>query len=258
MTDHTSSAVVAGFYDRLAGDYDRMTGLDKRFISEKPFFRLLVETHGIKTAIDAGAGTGFHSLLLSQLGVRVTAVDISRKMLAALRQNAERMGLSVKTVESPFQDLPDRIPEKVDALFCLGNSLPHLLDEAGLGSSLKAFYTLLRPGGWIFLHLLNYEKILSLHERVLNVKEDGDSIFVRFYDYGESALRFNILTLTRHASGWDSALEGVNLHAWTSEEIADGLVNAGFTKPRLFGGISMEPFLPQTSKDLVLTAMKNT
>jgi hypothetical protein len=153
--------------------------------------------------------------------------------------------------------LPDRIPEKVDAVFCLGNSLAHLLDEADLVSSLKAFHTLLRPGGWIFLHLLNYERILSVRERVLNVKEDGDSIFVRFYDYGEGALRFNILTLTRRVSGWDSSLEEVNLHPWTSEEIAGGLVNAGFTKPCLFGGISMEPFVPLMSKDLVITAMKN-
>jgi hypothetical protein len=89
------------------------------------------------------------------------------------------------------------------------------------------------------------------------VKEDGDSIFVRFYDYGESTLRFNILKLTRRAGGWDSTLEGVNLRPWTSEDIADGLINAGFTKPRLFGGISMDPFDPQISKDLVLTAMKN-
>jgi hypothetical protein len=31
-----------------------MTGFGKRFIQEKPFFKLLVESHHIATALDAG------------------------------------------------------------------------------------------------------------------------------------------------------------------------------------------------------------
>jgi len=47
------------FYDELSADYDAMTGFDKRFAAERPFFRLIVERHNIKSAIDAGRGPAF-------------------------------------------------------------------------------------------------------------------------------------------------------------------------------------------------------
>jgi ubiquinone/menaquinone biosynthesis C-methylase UbiE len=76
---------VAKFYDALAPDYDTMTGFQKRFVHEKPFFRLLVEKYKIRTVLDAGCGTGFHSLLLAQLGVQVTAIDVSPVIKNPLR-----------------------------------------------------------------------------------------------------------------------------------------------------------------------------
>ena len=42
---------IPAFYDRLAPDYDEMTGFGRRFVHEKPFFRLLVENHHIAEAI---------------------------------------------------------------------------------------------------------------------------------------------------------------------------------------------------------------
>lgn len=50
--------------------------------------------------LDAGAGTGFLSLLLAGQGYRVTALDLSPGMLARLRDKAAQRGLSVETVEA--------------------------------------------------------------------------------------------------------------------------------------------------------------
>jgi len=63
---------IAKFYDLLAPDYDGMTGFADRFARETPAFQTLVRRYGIRQALDAGCGTGFHSILLSQLGVTVT------------------------------------------------------------------------------------------------------------------------------------------------------------------------------------------
>jgi len=249
---------VACFYDRLSADYDRMTGFEKRFVSEKPFFRLLLDRYRIRTAIDAGAGTGFHSLLLSQLGVGVTAVDVSKEMLAALRRHAAEMGLNVDTLESSFQSLPDHLAEPRDAVFCLGNSLAHLLDVFDLELSIWNFARVLEGGGLLFVQLLNYERILRSRERVLNVKQEGNSLYVRFYDYEERLIRFNVLKLTHGPGGWDSTIETVKLSPWTKGEILPALAAAGFAEPRVYGGISMEPYDPEVSKDLVILAVKGS
>jgi ubiquinone/menaquinone biosynthesis C-methylase UbiE len=50
------------FYDELAANYDEMTGFDQRFPHECPFFRILIERSHVTSALDAGCGTGFHSI----------------------------------------------------------------------------------------------------------------------------------------------------------------------------------------------------
>jgi SAM-dependent methyltransferase len=56
--------------------------------------------------LDCGAGTGFLSLIAAQLGHRVTAVDLSGRMLAKLQEAAARDGLTIETVEGPADVAP--------------------------------------------------------------------------------------------------------------------------------------------------------
>ena len=56
--------------------------------------------------LDAGAGTGFLSLILADQGYEVTAVDFSEQMLAILKSKAARLGLNVNVVQADAADLP--------------------------------------------------------------------------------------------------------------------------------------------------------
>jgi glycine/sarcosine N-methyltransferase len=254
MTEQTSKQEVASFYDRLAPDYDLMTGFEKRFVHEKPFFRILLEKHRIATALDAGCGTGFHSLLLAQLGVSVTAVDVSAAMVQRLERHAVEKDLRVRTAVSDFQSVPDILREPVDAVFCMGNTLAHLLSASELNNALAAFARVVRPGGILFAQTLNYELILSRRDRIQSVKEAGGVTFVRSYEYGGEFLVFNILRLERGAGGVTHATESVRLRPVLAEELLPLLRGAGFDSIRTFGGISMEEFDPGASKDLVILA----
>lgn len=124
MADQPRS--VSEFYDLLAPTYDAMTGFDKRFVQEKPFFRLLVERYEIKTALDAGCGSGFHSLLLSQLGIQVTAIDASAEMVRLTKEHARSFNVNIRTIHGSFGDLGNLVAEQFDAVFVMGNSLAHL------------------------------------------------------------------------------------------------------------------------------------
>ncbi len=253
MVPTTDGAKAAArFYDSLAGDYDRMTGFEKRFVAERPFFKLIVETYGIRKAVDAGAGTGFHSLLLSELGVRVSAVDASPAMLATLRKNARQRNLEVEAVQSTFAGAAEKLKGKYDAVFCLGNSLAHVLTGEELLAALVSFRSLLEQEGILFVQMLNYARILAGRERIQSVKEEGDTIFVRFYDYEAELLRFNILTMTRTPSGFETNLESVPLRPWKAEDIRPLLERAGFSSASFFGAVSMGPYESARSKDLVV------
>ena len=67
--------------------------------------------------LDAGAGTGFVSLILAALGYQVTAVDLSAQMLAVLRSKADRLGLDIRTVHAdvvhpPSGEIFDAVVER--------------------------------------------------------------------------------------------------------------------------------------------------
>jgi SAM-dependent methyltransferase len=253
MTDNKQPDSVPGFYDKLADGYDTMTGFEGRFVKERPFFQSLVENHSVRTAIDAGAGTGFHSLLLAQLGVKVTAVDISQRMLDVLSRHAAAMSLSVDTVASDLADLPAHMTSPVDAVFTLGNTLAHCLSPGALQAVFTGFRKVLHPGGILFAQILNYRKILAAREQVLSIKEANGYRFTRRYTYGERLIRFSITRedLNGHAP---PEVDSVDLFPFLETDVEGALHAAGFSDVRLFGSVSMEPYDAVRSKDLVVLA----
>lgn len=247
---------VADFYDRLAPDYDLMTGFEQRFVRERPFFRLLVERYGIQRALDAGCGTGFHSFLLAQLGVEVSAVDVSAAMLEQLSAHSRELQLPVRTLQASLGSLAGRFDSTFDAVFCLGNTLAHLVTDDELRAALADFAAVLDPDGVLILQLLNFERILKSAERIQSVKEQGNKTFVRFYDFESNIVRFNVLTLERGKGSVHYSLRSVHLRPICRAELTDALRASGFEEPNVYGAISLEEFTADSSPDLVAIARK--
>lgn len=252
---HTADS-IASFYDTLAIDYDEMTEFEKRFAREKLFFQNLIRRYGIASAMDAGCGTGFHSLLLAQLGVRVVAVDISENMLHRLALHARAMSLKIKMVHSSFEDIRKNLRQKVDAVFSMGNSLPHLLSKKALRRTVKGFAASIMRSGILLVQILNYDRILASRERIQSIKEVNGKTFIRFYDYEGQRLRFNILSIRKQGSGLRHELNSVTLRPILSKELAELVNECGFGNVKLYGNISLSPYEPQKSHDLIILARR--
>lgn len=245
------------FYEALSVDYDLMTGFHDRFVRERPFFHMIVEKYRIRTALDAGCGTGFHSFLLTQLGVKVTAVDLSPGMISLVRRHARELGLPVRTFTAHFDALPKSLNGSFDAVFSLGNSLAHSASAGELGQSLTSFAKVLRHEGILFLQNLNYDRILNAREKVQSVKEAGTKTFVRYYDYDDKGVVFNILTIEKTPEGILQNHRTVRLLPLLRRDLVETLKAAGFVDIRLFGGISMNEYDADSSKDLVVLAKRS-
>jgi ubiquinone/menaquinone biosynthesis C-methylase UbiE len=101
------------YHDAAAVDYDAKWSIDFGPLARSQTRRKLEKALGgpapaFGRALELGAGTGYFSLNLLADGViaRATATDISAGMLAALKANAERLGLAVETVRSDAESLP--------------------------------------------------------------------------------------------------------------------------------------------------------
>jgi len=239
---------VSVFFDALAPAYDSMTDIESRLVRERPFFHVLVERYGMRTAIDAGTGTGVHGILLAQLGVHVTAVDVSHDMLHLAEGNAIRHGVTLETVHADLLTLTDVVKGPVDAVLCLGNTLANIVTVGELHRVFAGFRRLLKPGGVLVVQVLNYVKIPRDREVLLLSRERKGVVFERRYRPHSKLLEFE--TSIRRPSGVETRT--VLHHPWSAGTLVSLLADTGFKTPAIHGGIDLRIFDPEVSIDLVL------
>ena len=138
------------YHDAAAGSYDSKWGIDFGAVGQRQVRAKLGKALGelperpFGDALEIGAGTGYFSLNLLQLGLieRATATDISPGMLETLRGSAAELGLEVETVPTGAERLPfeDRSFD-----FVFGHAVLHHIPD--LERAFAEFARVLRPGG---------------------------------------------------------------------------------------------------------------
>lgn len=104
-------------------------------------------------ALDLGAGQGRNAVWLAQQGWDVTAIDISGAGLAAASNNAKKVGTSITTVKTTYEDF-DFGTERWDLIVMILSWAP--VSDPAFVARLNAS---LRPGGvLVFEHVLATEK----------------------------------------------------------------------------------------------------
>jgi SAM-dependent methyltransferase len=144
--------VNARYHDAAAESYDVKWGIDFGPIGQDQVAGKLRKALGgrpaepFAEALEIGAGTGYFSLNLAQLGLigHATATDISERMLATLDATAGELGVPVRTVCTEAEALPFD-DQGFDLVF--GHAVLHHIPD--LERAFAEFRRVLRPGGTI-------------------------------------------------------------------------------------------------------------
>ena len=177
-------------YDDLSNDYDRFVNWPARLAAELPFLEAQLAAHGARRVLDVAAGTGRHAIALARAGYALTATDLSAGMIARARENAATAGVALDLAVAGFGALSGITPGPFDAVLCLGNSLPHLLDGDALSAALADMAAVLRPGGVLLVQLRNFVPVLAERQRFMppeaHREDDREWLFFPLLRFRES------------------------------------------------------------------------
>lgn len=140
---------VAGAYDALAAEYDRLVEEDF-WMRQILWARYLQTFRPGERLLDVACGTGLDTLFLARSGLEMAGIDASPGMIGQLQAKAEREGLKIDA----------RVGDAADLSAWQDHSLNGMISAfAGLNTvDLERFAAeadrVLRPGGRMVLHLL--------------------------------------------------------------------------------------------------------
>lgn len=169
--------------------------------------------------LDVGAGTGVHSLLLSQRGVEVISIDVSPVAVGIMRAR----GLSALEA-----DVFDFSGGEFDTLLLLGHGLGLTGDPAGLDRFLSRARSLLRPGGCVLLDSLDVTRTedaanLAYQARNRAASREIGEIRMRFELDGECGPWFGWLHVEPASLAHHAAVAGLECEVLRMETSGDYL-----------------------------------
>lgn len=195
---------VKEHYDQqLAAIYSWMSGGSEAAIERN---RLLFRQLGVEKvtrglAVDLGAGAGFQSVPLAELGFSVVALDFSQQLLAELRERAD--GLPIRTVQDDLLNFERHTDEQARLIVCMGDTLTHLESKDSVQSLLSSVGRALDRGGMLVLTFRDYVSA-ELHgpDRFIPVRSDESKILTCFVEYKGDVVEVHDLLYRKEGSAW--------------------------------------------------------
>ncbi|MBZ0305365.1 MAG: class I SAM-dependent methyltransferase [Anaerolineae bacterium] len=227
------------FYDAIAEYYplfyrDWSTQLEREGLGLRSIFR----NRGVIRVLDASCGPGTQAIPLAQLGFEVVAADPSPGMLRKAKETAKRLGVldKIQFEQTDFLRLHEVISGPFDAIVSKGNSLPHLLLDEEIETTLLTFYEMLRPGGTLIIGMRDFAPFMEDRPRFLpGSTHEGDdgTEFITFdiweWEDGPPVIATQNLFIVRgKGSQYETIKRRVIFRPLSTDEVKVVLLEVGF------------------------------
>jgi len=186
---------LARYYSWLFGDFSAAVESNRQFFIHH---NLLPGKSNI--AIDLGAGCGFGSIAMAQLGFKVLAFDLSQTLLDELKSKSEN--LDITPIKDDILNFTAHCPEGIELCVCMGDTLTHLDSFDDARHLFADVYNSVRTGGKFVLVFRDFIFELKDTDRFIPVKSDSDTIFTCFIEYLKESVLVNDIVYSRTPQGW--------------------------------------------------------
>lgn len=194
-----------------------------------------------KKILDIGCASGELSVQMAKQGAEVTGIDLNVELLKQAAQKNSFSNLTFK--EGNMLSMRHDFPENMfDTIVCFGNTLVHLntLDE--VMQMLDGTRYILKPGGNLFLQILNYDYILENQVQELPLIETENICFIRKYEFEKNATHIRFVTELQVKKEELQIQNSTRLLALKSRQLQTALQKSGFANISLYSNFKGDAF----------------
>lgn len=213
---------LARYYSWIFGDFnDTIEANHQFFVVHK------IIPGRSKLAIDLGAGCGFQSIPLAQMGFSVLAIDLSQRLLDELRGHIGH--LHITPIKDDILNFTAHCPETVELCLCMGDTLTHLDSFEKVKSLFADVYGSLETGGNFVLTFRHLVFESYGRDRFIQIKSDSSTIFTCMLEYEKEHVIVNDMIYTKNIDGWKLHVSSYRKLRIPSEWVTKELTEVGFT-----------------------------
>jgi SAM-dependent methyltransferase len=198
------------YYDELAGQYRLFFGdFEASQEEEGRWLDRELQARGVRTVLDASAGTGRQAIPLRKRGYDVLAADPSTAMLSEAAREARNHGVQLETVRCGFDELKKHVSPGFDAVVAMGNGLTHSGTREAVVAAVVALRDCCRPGGTVLVGIKDFDTLSRdrprVHARGVVDTVTGRRLLLEVWNYVDPVLECTAILL-------DEGSDGVSWH----------------------------------------------
>ncbi len=241
-------------YKKLAKDYDFLHPKEEIF-KQKAFFQKLIKQYSVRTCLDCACGTGWHLLMLSELGLECVGSDLSPEMLALAKKNLS--GKKILLKKQDFRKLAHSWKEKFDMVICMTTSFPHMLTDQEAVTALHSMYERLHGGGILVIDSGIPDALLDARPKCIPGRILKDRAFYFFLEYpNRKRIVVNILYVQKTENSFAHAFFCVPYNAMRKSVLEKYVARTKFNPVHYFGDHAFRRYSEKESKRLIAVARK--
>ena len=193
--------------------------------------------------LDVACGDGGYSLELAKQGFQVVGFDLSPGMIQVALDNKKKLEDTQEPIAGSTEFIvgdmryAHELGKDFAGLFCIGNSLAHLINDHDLEDTVNNFYKALRDEGTAIVQVVNFDYMVNNKVPNLATISNQEITFERKYHYREDGLiDFNTwLTVNGADSSKETYKNSVVLKPLFVEHLDKLFYQAGFKSLEHYG-----------------------
>lgn len=232
---------LANVYDMMIDmDYDKWTGFLEEYFKSRG-----IELQG-KKVLELGCGTGNMTLRLREKRMDITALDISREMLAMADEKAQEMRYKIRFINQDMRSFS--IGKNFDFVFSFCDGYNYLLNEEDILNSFKRVHANLNDGGYFLFDISTEHKLKNIIGNNTFTLNEDDLCYIWDNYIEEDLLEMYITFFVKNGSLYERLEEKHIQRAYSIEMVKKLLGNAGFNNIEVYDDYNLKEINDESTR----------